>query len=88
MVDNAICLALELCEGDLEDFLRRRPEQMLTDDQAITVLWQMSSGLRYMRNHGPHGIVHRDLKPANILLRSTDPLEVAISDFALSKIIL
>jgi eukaryotic-like serine/threonine-protein kinase len=33
------------------------------------------------------GIVHRDLKPENVLIRMADPLELAITDFGLSRTI-
>src|SRR5690606_4794247 len=32
-----------------------------------------------------HDIVHRDIKPANVLIRSHDPLDLALADFGLSR---
>ncbi|TNY35145.1 serine/threonine-protein kinase [Thermomonospora catenispora] len=45
---------------------------------------QLTAGLEALHRAG---IVHRDLKPENVLLLSTDPLRVAITDFGLSKVL-
>lgn len=48
------------------------------------VVAQLAGGLE--RLHAA-GIVHRDLKPENVLVRSTAPLRLAITDFGLSRVI-
>lgn len=63
------------------------PCNMLPEEQAERILSQLCSGLNYMREQGTHGIVHRDLKPGNILVKSTDPLTVGITDFGYAKTI-
>ncbi len=34
-----------------------------------------------------HGLVHRDLKPENILIRSTEPLDLVLTDFGIASIL-
>lgn len=62
-------------------------ENRLRTKEALEILQQLISGLNYMRDQGDHGIVHRDLKPGNVLIKSTDPIRVGISDFGLAKVI-
>ncbi|RDI24509.1 protein kinase domain-containing protein [Lentzea flaviverrucosa] len=52
------------------------------DPAVLTELvGQVSAGLKSLHDNQ---IVHRDLKPANVLVRSAEPLEVAIADFGIS----
>ena len=53
------------------------PLSMVTE-----VVRQVADGLAEL--HGL-GIVHRDLKPENVLVRSTQPLDVVVTDFGLSR---
>jgi hypothetical protein len=48
------------------------------------VLAQLAGGLNRLHQAG---IVHRDLKPENVLVRSTAPIRLAITDFGLSRVI-
>jgi hypothetical protein len=48
------------------------------------VVAQLSQGLDRLHQAG---IVHRDLKPENVLVRSTTPMRLAITDFGLSRVI-
>ncbi|GAA0356784.1 protein kinase [Actinoallomurus spadix] len=48
------------------------------------VVAQLADGLTRLHEAG---IVHRDLKPENVLVRSTAPLDLAIADFGLSRVI-
>ncbi|KAB2344145.1 serine/threonine protein kinase [Actinomadura rudentiformis] len=53
--------------------------------EAVTrIVGQLSAGLAALHRVG---IVHRDLKPENVLIMSADPLQVAITDFGLSKVL-
>ena len=47
-----------------------------------TVLKEIASGLNYIHSKK---LVHRDIKPENILISSTTPIHIKISDFGLSK---
>lgn len=57
-----------------------RPPPALVSEVAA----QLSAGLARLHEAG---IVHRDLKPENVLVRGTDPLRLAITDFGLSRVI-
>jgi eukaryotic-like serine/threonine-protein kinase len=48
------------------------------------VVAQLAGGLTRLHDAG---IVHRDLKPENVLVRSTTPMRLAITDFGLSRVI-
>ena len=48
------------------------------------VIDQLAAGLDRLHEAG---IVHRDLKPENVLVRSTTPIRLAITDFGLSRVI-
>ncbi|SEG43721.1 Protein kinase domain-containing protein [Thermomonospora echinospora] len=56
----------------------------LPPDTVAAIVAQLAAGLDALHRAG---IVHRDLKPENILLTGTDPLQVAITDFGLSKVL-
>lgn len=47
------------------------------------VVRQVTDGLAALHEHG---VVHRDLKPENVLIRRREPLEVAVTDFGLSRL--
>ena len=51
---------------------------------ARTLTTQLNEGLKTL--HGL-GIEHRDLKPGNVLVKSEDPLEIAIADFGISSVV-
>ena len=58
-------IAMELCETDLETFIRRR-QSPLDTEHIRTLFFQIVDGLKYLHDFR---IIHRDLKPKNILLR-------------------
>ena len=60
--------------------LKQRMAKGITQNQAISFLRQICSGLAAI--HGC-GVIHRDLKPANIMFREDDTL--AIIDFGISR---
>jgi serine/threonine protein kinase len=67
--------------GTLRDQLRgKRPLEPL---RAITYAIQMARAL-----HSAHqrGIVHRDVKPQNMLISSTNPNHLLLSDFGIAKL--
>lgn len=49
-----------------------------------TIAQQLLGALEYLHKNN---ITHRDVKPDNILVKSTDPLEVKLTDFGLSKMV-
>ncbi|GIF73913.1 protein kinase domain-containing protein [Asanoa siamensis] len=68
--------------GSLADHLGAPGRPAPSTSEIESVVRQVAAGLHEL--HAAH-ITHSDLKPANILLRGTDPLRLALSDFGLSK---
>lgn len=66
-------------EGSLEGLLSSEP---LPVEQVVELVRQLTDALERLHDAD---LVHRDLKPANILVRRRSPLEVAVTDFGLSK---
>ncbi|KAI9137452.1 kinase-like domain-containing protein, partial [Paraphysoderma sedebokerense] len=81
---TAYCLVMQLCTGgELFDSIVSRGSY--TEADARDVIRQILSGIQYCHSRG---IVHRDLKPENLLLRDkSDPPQIMITDFGLSKIL-
>ncbi len=65
--------------GNLRAIGARPATELVTEVAA-----QLAAGLTRLHEAG---IVHRDLKPENVLVRATDPLALAITDFGLSRVI-
>lgn len=78
-----VFLVMELAQGG-ELFSHIRERGSLTDEQSRIVTTRILQGVAHLHSQG---IVHRDLKPQNILCRSSDPTDVVIADFGLSKIL-
>ena len=70
---------MEYCEGEALD-VRLKRELFLSGDQAIQIVMQVASGLKYAHEHG---VIHRDIKPANIFV--TRDGVAKILDLGLSK---
>ena len=88
-VEGQRYLVMELIKGpSLKQRMTERGK--MHEDQAIVLLWQLSSALRYAWNHG---VLHRDVKPANLMLappRSgvAEPFCAKICDFGLAKVMI
>jgi serine/threonine protein kinase len=86
-VEGQRYLVMELIKGpSLKQRMNERGK--LPEDQAIVLLWQMASALRYAWNHG---VLHRDVKPANLMLAPprpgvAEPFCAKICDFGLAKV--
>lgn len=76
-----IVLAMELCDCDLDQFVKDRP---FGENNVKTFLHQMSEGIKVLQKHQ---IVHRDLKPSNILIKSTshDNFVIKLADFGFAR---
>ncbi|MCU0708157.1 MAG: protein kinase [Pirellula sp.] len=73
-------LVMEYCpEGTLAEHLSN---QLLPPKEAAQVTKQIADAVAAAHQLG---IVHRDLKPANLLLVSSNPLIIKVSDFGLAK---
>jgi serine/threonine protein kinase/acetyl esterase/lipase len=81
---EAVFIVTDLCRGgELFDRLVEKVHYNELDARHITR--QMFEGIDYLHDHD---IIHRDLKPENILLRGkSEPSEIVISDFGLSRFI-
>ena len=72
---------MEYCElGNLQHAIQR---SLLNIQDAAEVLKQAFEGLVYLH---ANGIAHRDLKSQNILVRSANPLSIALADFGIAKV--
>lgn len=66
--------------GDLFDYIATRgafPEGVVK-----TIIWQMMLGIQYLHSQN---IVHRDIKPENVLVASTEPLHLQLTDFGFAN---
>lgn len=81
---NYVYLVLELCHlGELHGYLKKNASNqmrmVLSEQEAATLMEQITSGMLYLHSHG---ILHRDLTLANLLL--TRSMHVKIADFGLA----
>ncbi|SNX87916.1 related to calmodulin-dependent protein kinase [Melanopsichium pennsylvanicum] len=81
---EGVFIVTDLCRGgELFDRLVERVHYNELD--ARHIMKQVLEGVAYLHEHD---IIHRDLKPENILLRDkSDPSDIVISDFGLSRFI-
>ncbi|KAJ8074123.1 hypothetical protein PM082_012415 [Marasmius tenuissimus] len=79
---NEIDLVLELVEGgDLLDYITQG--NIASEDIARYITHQICEALAYIHDKG---ITHRDVKPENVLLTTTIPPQVKVTDFGLSAV--
>ncbi len=75
---------LELCAGTLKDVCDKNyqgpPLPPLPPDELV--LYQIAIGLDYIHSRN---LVHRDIKPDNILISTTTPVQMKVSDFGYCK---
>ena len=65
--------------GDLNHFYRERD---VPSETKIDEMKQIVAGILYLHSQG---VIHRDIKPGNILVASSDPLRLLLTDFDFSK---
>lgn len=81
---EGVFIVTDLCRGG-ELFDRLVEKVHYNELDARHIMKQVLEGVAYLHEHD---IIHRDLKPENILLRDkTDPSDIVISDFGLSRFI-
>ncbi|KAJ2994029.1 hypothetical protein NUW58_g1658 [Xylaria curta] len=68
--------------GDLGKFIQENGA--IAEPHVKTIAKQLVNALGYLHDNK---ITHRDVKPDNILIHSTNPLVVKLTDFGLSKMI-
>ncbi|KAK4004468.1 hypothetical protein OUZ56_006202 [Daphnia magna] len=84
--DNRLTqLVLELCAGTLEDWADEKKYNgpklpKLPPDELV--LYQIANGLHYIHSRN---LVHRDIKPDNILISTTTPVQMKVSDLSFVK---
>ena len=80
---KATYIALELCNGNLRNLMRKATswkDDILSKSTTRDCLYQIIDGLHHLHDHG---IEHRDIKPSNILWsdNKSGKLRFIISDF-------
>ena len=78
---NTIKIAMELCDGNIEDLMN---DEKLNQSEWTEVARQLMEGICHLHKNK---IVHRDLKPNNILYKQDESgnITIKISDFGSSK---
>lgn len=73
-------IIMEYCGlGSLD---KQQKVSRFVQDEVIETIAQATSAIAYLHSNS---VTHRDIKPANMLIRSREPLEIAVSDFGVSK---
>uniref|UniRef100_A0A3B3CP25 Protein kinase domain-containing protein n=1 Tax=Oryzias melastigma TaxID=30732 RepID=A0A3B3CP25_ORYME len=78
------CIALELLDQSLYDFMRERYNQPLTVEEIKTIAWQMIVALKGLESIN---LVHCDIKLDNIMLvdQVSEPFRVKLIDFGVAE---
>ena len=80
--DEADGYGYELLEYVPGPTLANLARERMPTATIVELVRQLSEGLHALHEAN---IIHRDLKPANILVRSREPLQVALADYGLSQ---
>jgi serine/threonine-protein kinase len=76
------CLVMDFIDGPtLAQHMRS--VGLLSSLDALEIARQVGRALAYAHSRG---VVHRDVKPSNVLIESTDPMRVLLSDFGIAKV--
>lgn len=73
-------IQMEYCASTLRGYLSKRQE--IDFSICSDIVRQITEGLYFLHSHS---IIHRDLKPDNVLVSSSYPFHIKITDFGLSK---
>jgi serine/threonine protein kinase len=79
---DMLILAMELCEGTLQDYLHERQQQGFSGIPGPELLEHLRDAARGIDALNAQGIQHRDVKPKNLLLVGGG---VKVGDFGLAK---
>ena len=79
-----IYLVFQYCsEGDLSNYLKNRPQNKTSEQEARIFTLQLIEGMDYLHENK---IIHRDIKPQNILLHKIDDkIILKLADFGFAK---
>ncbi|XP_063728082.1 serine/threonine-protein kinase PAK 2-like [Symsagittifera roscoffensis] len=76
-VGNKLYLVMELCDGDLDKYLRPSMGKM-NEAQLAGMIRQVSGGLCFLHDKG---VIHRDIKGPNILTKGS---QFKVADFGIA----
>ena len=80
--DGELWEVQEYCaEGTLADLLTKRGGRV-SGPELVAVVKELAEAIQHV--HEDLGITHRDLKPENVLVRSSDPLDLVLTDFGIA----
>ena len=79
--NDYIYLVMELCDGNLNDLLKKRNKN-LDIITIFEIIFQLNEALKYMYLKG---IEHTNLKPENILIKNKNYFHIKLSDYMLTK---
>ena len=79
--NNYIYLVLELCDGNLNDLLKKK-NRNLDITTIFEIISQLNEVLKIMHSKE---IEHTNLKPENILIKNKNDIHIKLSDYILTK---
>jgi len=83
--NEAYCIVMELCDGDLRQILKKYKPKGLPLNMINKIFSQLNEALKVMIDND---YTHRDLKPENILIKYTDEkkndFDIKLTDFGFS----